>query len=189
MAYVPAIGLTHPHDDISFARPAARPRCHNSKQPIKIDSGIRNAPKTRRLVRCDPWHPNGQLAAAWSKAILYGLEAEPGMRRFPVAILAVASMIGGTLLSPIEPSLAGDLRNRPHSARSQELPFPRSERSQSIRTSSACWSECGSYCAWGLAGCLEQDTQGRCIKLTDTCDRYCQRSCRGSGGPLLAIDF
>jgi hypothetical protein len=78
---------------------------------------------------------------------------------------------------------------RPSHERSQVPPFPRSERTQSVWASGACWSECGSYCAWGEAGCLVRDSQGTCLKLTDTCDRYCQRQCRTSGGPLLPLDF
>lgn len=88
------------------------------------------------------------------------------------------------------PALAADVAVRPAAAaRSFALPFPRSERAQSVWASGACWSECGSYCAWGEAGCLTRDTQGQCLKLTDTCDRYCQRACRTSGGPLLPLDF
>jgi hypothetical protein len=71
----------------------------------------------------------------------------------------------------------------------QELPFVRSERAASVWASGACWSECGSYCAWGMAGCLERDAQGQCVKLADKCDRYCQRECRGMGGPFLPIEF
>ena len=78
---------------------------------------------------------------------------------------------------------------RPLAPRAYVLPFPRSERAQSVWASGACWSECGSYCAWGEAACLERDTQGQCLKLTDDCDRTCQRSCRTSGGPYLPLDF
>lgn len=70
-----------------------------------------------------------------------------------------------------------------------DLPFPRSERAESVWASGACWTECGSYCAWGMAGCLQEDLQGRCLKLTDKCDRYCQRECRTRGGPYLPIEF
>ncbi len=76
-----------------------------------------------------------------------------------------------------------------YSAAGHDLPFPRSERARSVWASGACWRECGSYCAWGLAGCLEVDPQGRCLRLTDRCDRYCQRECRTQAGPLLPIDF
>ena len=41
----------------------------------------------------------------------------------------------------------------------------------------------------GAGGLPERDAQGQCLKLTDTCDRYCQRHCRTSGGPLLPLDF
>jgi hypothetical protein len=67
------------------------------------------------------------------------------------------------------------------------LPFPRSERAQSVWESGACWSDCGAYCAWGQAACLKVDTQGACIASTDACDRYCQKTCRSSGGPFLPI--
>ena len=69
------------------------------------------------------------------------------------------------------------------------LPFPRSERAASVWAGDACGRECGSHCAWGMVGCLSHDTQGRCLALVDTCDRYCQGQCRSAGGPLLPIDF
>ena len=72
---------------------------------------------------------------------------------------------------------------------SSDLPFPRSERAQSVWASDRCWKECGAYCAWGLAGCLQQDSQGLCLKLTDKCDRHCQRECRTMGGPFLPIEL
>ena len=74
-------------------------------------------------------------------------------------------------------------------AHSSELPFPRSKRAEAVWASDACWSDCGSYCTWGLAGCLKEDSQGRCLKFTDKCDRYCQRQCRTRGGPLLSVEF
>jgi hypothetical protein len=68
-------------------------------------------------------------------------------------------------------------------------PFSHSVRSQLVWDSGACWSECGSYCAWAMNGCLYEDTQGRCLATTDACDRYCQRNCRSYyGGPFLPID-
>jgi len=76
-----------------------------------------------------------------------------------------------------------------YNAHGADLPFPRGKRAESVWASGACWSQCGSYCAWGLAGCLKEDAQGRCLKLTDKCDRYCQRECRTWGGPLLPIEF
>jgi hypothetical protein len=67
-------------------------------------------------------------------------------------------------------------------------PFARSARAQTVWDSGACWSECGAYCTWALNGCLYSDTQGHCLAYTDECDRYCQRSCRTYGGPLLPIE-
>lgn len=69
------------------------------------------------------------------------------------------------------------------------LPFPRSERAQSVWASGACWDDCGSHCTWGIAACLHYDAQGHCLKLGDACDRYCQRQCRTMGGPLVPDIF
>ena len=121
------------------------------------------------------------------------------MRRAIVATMTRALILIAVLLTGIGAATAADVSYRPSlygpSAYRQSLerplvlPFPRSERAQSVWASGACWSECGSYCAWGEAGCLTRDAQGQCLKLTDTCDRYCQRQCRTSGGPLLPLDF
>lgn len=69
------------------------------------------------------------------------------------------------------------------------LPFPRSKRAAAVWASDRCWKECGSYCGWGMAGCLQQDPQGQCLKLTDKCDRYCQRECRTMAGPYLPFEL
>ncbi len=109
--------------------------------------------------------------------------------------IGLIALLGLLLLLPgLSAAVAADLGAgagpvRAPTVRSKVLPFPRSERAQSVWASGACWSECGSYCAWGEAGCLSRDPQGRCLKLTDTCDRYCQRECRTSAGPLLPLDF
>ena len=76
-----------------------------------------------------------------------------------------------------------------YDGRSSELPFPRSERAQAVWASGRCWKECGSYCAWGMADCLQRDSQGLCLKLTDRCDRYCQRECRTGAGPFLPFEL
>ena len=109
-------------------------------------------------------------------------------------VVILALLLGGIVLPAAGPAMGADLK--PMKASSWRsplyrdvLPFPRSERAQSVWASRACWSDCGSYCAWGLAGCLERDAQGQCVRLTDACDRYCQRECRTSGGPLLPLDF
>ena len=108
-----------------------------------------------------------------------------------IAIFTSVLLTGGASAADLtyRPSLERQSVYRPSLERSRVLPFPRSERAQSVWASGTCWSECGSYCAWGEAGCLTRDSQGQCLKLTDTCDRYCQRQCRTSGGPLLSLDF
>jgi hypothetical protein len=71
---------------------------------------------------------------------------------------------------------------------SPEAAFPLTKRAEAVWASGACWSECGSYSTWNMVACLERDKQGRCLKLTDAADRYCQRQCRTRGGPFLPID-
>jgi hypothetical protein len=87
------------------------------------------------------------------------------------------------------PASAGDVAAASHVGRPTALPFPRSERAQSIWASAACWTDCNAHCTWGLAGCLTRDAQGHCLKLGDACDRYCQRDCRTRGGPLVSDIF
>jgi hypothetical protein len=69
-----------------------------------------------------------------------------------------------------------------------ELPFPRGPRAQAVWDANACWSQCGAYCAWAMASCLETTPQGTCLLYTDSCDRHCLRSCRTLAGPLLPLD-
>ena len=104
------------------------------------------------------------------------------------SLILIALLLAGIVVYSAGPAAAADGKWRYNTQRS-ELPFPRSERAQTVWATGACWSECGSYCAWGQTGCLERDSQGQCLKLTDKCDRFCQRECRTSGGPLLPIDF
>lgn len=110
------------------------------------------------------------------------------------AMALIALFLGVFCVASIAPAHAADLNPMQAStwrmtAPRDVLPFPRSERAESVWASGACWSECGSYCAWGQTQCLERDSQGQCLKLTDKCDRYCQRQCRTSGGPLLPIEM
>jgi len=69
------------------------------------------------------------------------------------------------------------------------LPFARSERAAAIWDERACWSECGAHTAWGMTTCLQYDVQGRCLRLADKADRFCQRACRTMGGPLVSGIF
>ena len=107
------------------------------------------------------------------------------------ALLPVALLLGGLVLSTGDccPARAAESAALTYFGRAPALPFPRWERAQSVWASGACWSDCGAHCAWGLAACLARDAQGRCLKLGDACDRYCQRQCRASGGPLVSDIF
>jgi hypothetical protein len=112
---------------------------------------------------------------------------KPSIVLFALLWIGILGPVGGTAgAADIQASTAPPWR---YNAPGSTLPFPRNERAQSVWASGACWSECGSYCAWGQAGCLAHDAQGQCLKLTDTCDRYCQRECRTSGGPLIPDIF
>jgi hypothetical protein len=142
-----------------------------------------------KAVRSSWIVPIRWLAAAINGAIV--TTVRKAMKRLVVLTVLI---IGGIILPSTGPIAAADdtaLRNVPwrYTLHREELPFRRSKRAQSVWASGACWSECGSHCAWGQTGCLQHDGQGRCLKLTDACDRYCQRECRTNGGPLLPIDF
>ena len=110
-------------------------------------------------------------------------------------IRAVVLLITLTLgvLVPASRAAAGDIGALRHSVRSGErvyvLPFSRSERSRSVWGETACWQDCQRSCAWGLTECLYRDAQGACLQITDRCDRYCQRECRGRGGPYLPTGY
>ena len=100
---------------------------------------------------------------------------------------AMAAILFSSLSIVTGPARAAEPAYR--SVPERTLPFPRSERAQSVWASGVCWSECGSYTTWNLVACLDRDSQGRCLKRADAADRACQRECRTSGGPLLPLDF
>ena len=104
-------------------------------------------------------------------------------------LLAGLAAIGIVMIAGAAFAAEGKTMTWRYNAHSSDLPFPRSERAQSVWASDRCWKECGAYCAWGLAGCLQQDSQGLCLKLTDRCDRSCQRQCRTYGGPFLPFEL
>lgn len=118
------------------------------------------------------------------------------MKSLPILLaLLVGAVLGGLCLAAASPAQAADLST--HRARTAMVatqrgavpPFPRSERSQSVWASDACWSGCQSYCTWDEAACFRVDEQGNCLMRTDHCDRICQRQCRTMGGPLVPDIF
>jgi hypothetical protein len=97
------------------------------------------------------------------------------------AEMRVSRYAGATVVGPHLPVWRYNRPNPP--------PFTRGARAQAVWDSGACWSECGSYCAWAMNGCLYEDTQGVCLSYTDACDRYCQRKCRTyTAGPFLPVE-
>lgn len=102
-------------------------------------------------------------------------------------LILIGLLFGGILMPAADQAIGADLWSGRPAVHGRYLPFPRSERAQSVWAAGACWSECGSYCAWGMANCLKRDSQGICLQRTDTCDRYCQRECRTRGGPLVGL--
>jgi len=109
------------------------------------------------------------------------------MRLFLITLLLLLSgpVAAAELTPAVRSSVSTELR---------ALPYPRAPRATAVWNERACWSQCGSHCAWGMAACLRQEkvgqmSQGTCLKLTDRCDRSCQRDCRTAGGPLLPDVF
>lgn len=116
------------------------------------------------------------------------------MQRISLFVVLLLALVGGTIASASAADVTAGYREaRPEIWRfnrhSKDLPFPRDMRAQAVWGERACWSDCQSYCTWGEASCLERDPQGRCLKLTDRCDRQCQRECRTRGGPLVPDIF
>jgi hypothetical protein len=112
----------------------------------------------------------------------------------PVLSLVLGVTLACALFAAAPQAIAADVtvrHNTQDGAVVRALPYPRSQRAQAIWDERACWSECGAHSAWGMAACLERDNQGRCLRLTDQADRYCQRACRTSGGPFVpgVFDF
>ena len=155
---------------IQTASPAIYPNITNRRRCAEV-------PQPSRRLLAD-WHyrryraPRGRALRMKRTGILLGLVC-----------------VGFVIVSPATLAAEGKGSSWRYNAHSPEPPFPRSKRAESIWASDQCWMDCGSYCAWGLAGCLKEDSQGRCLKFTDKCDRYCQRACRTRGGPLLPIEF
>jgi hypothetical protein len=108
-----------------------------------------------------------------------------------LTIIFLGLLFAGIVVSPSDPAAAADMTiwRSGAPAHVRALPFPRSKRAQAVWASDACWRDCQAHCTWSEATCLKFDAQGRCLSLTDSCDRYCQRDCRAWGGPLLPIDF
>ena len=110
----------------------------------------------------------------------------------PLAILHAVRAVLVLLIALLStaPAMAADgaLPVRAESP-ARQLPYPRESRAEAVWNERACWSGCGAYCAWGMAACLRNDTQGTCLKLTDRCDRACQRGCRNAGGPFVPDVF
>jgi hypothetical protein len=109
------------------------------------------------------------------------------MTRLRVGIGLV--LIAGAMCAGVAYAGDGKMATWRYDAHTRELPFSREERAESVWASGHCWKECGAYCAWGMAGCLKEDSQGRCLKLTDRCDRYCQRECRTMAGPFVPFEL
>jgi hypothetical protein len=124
-----------------------------------------------------------KVVAAGLEARRRGVIVAPMWRILLVLALLTAGSGGPALAADTGPGLRSAETVTP---RLRPLPFPRGERAASVWDERACWTDCQSYCTWGAARCLEVDAQGRCLTLTDRCDRICQRECRGQGGPLLA---
>ena len=115
---------------------------------------------------------------------------EPMTDRFiKRAVVLFGLLLVGILVAGSARALDGKAPSWRYNAHNPDLPFSHSRRAEAVWASAACWSECGSYCGWGVAGCVQENAQGRCLKLTDKCERYCQRQCRTWGGPLLPIEF
>jgi hypothetical protein len=104
------------------------------------------------------------------------------------AAVLIGLIFGGIVMPSAELAAAAERALVPPPGNAQALPFARSPGAESVWASGACWSQCQSICTRDLFSCLQFDSQGRCLKHTDACDRACQRDCRSRGGPYLPIE-
>ena len=66
--------------------------------------------------------------------------------------------------------------------------IPRSPEASLVWAADACWRGCAQDCGRHFQACLSANAPENCISQNDACDRFCQRECRGYGGPLLPLD-
>src|ERR1044071_8976448 len=107
------------------------------------------------------------------------------MRKLLIALV----FIGGCSTPTLAADAAGGRTTSVIAPTERQLPFPRTDRAASVWNERACWSECGSRTAWGMAECLKRDPEGVCLERADHADRMCQRACRATGGPYLPDIF
>lgn len=116
------------------------------------------------------------------------------MHRTTISVTLLLMLIVGIIVPAGAADVSSSYRDvRPEIWRfnrhSKDLPFQRDARAQAVWSERACWSDCQSFCTWNEAACFQLDAQGRCLKLTDRCDRACQRECRTRGGPFVPDIF
>jgi hypothetical protein len=69
-----------------------------------------------------------------------------------------------------------------------KTPYPQGKRSTSVWASDACWRDCKSACTWKMEYCVRSNSADECRPHLDSCDRTCQRECRGPwSGPILGF--
>ena len=84
------------------------------------------------------------------------------------------------------------LENRPDivfpGKRLHITPYPLSKRAASKWDDDFCWRACTGQSGWRFQDCARVAGPETCRFSFDADNRYCQRTCRSRGGPLLPLD-
>lgn len=65
--------------------------------------------------------------------------------------------------------------------------YPLSRRAAAVHAGESCWRACEHAAAQAFLFCMRQRPLTPCVAGNDAADRYCLRSCRLSGGPLVDL--
>jgi hypothetical protein len=108
------------------------------------------------------------------------------MKTLAAAVLLISGLFASAMANDYT------LENRPEVSFKRGpvhvTPYPQGKRAASVWNSDACWRDCKSACTWKMEYCVGSADPDTCRPHLDSCDRTCQRECRGPwSGPLLGF--
>ncbi len=67
-------------------------------------------------------------------------------------------------------------------------PYPASKFAAAVWSDDYCWRTCTGQSGWRYQDCWRVNGPEACRQDLDANNRFCQRTCRSRGGPLLPLD-
>jgi hypothetical protein len=67
-------------------------------------------------------------------------------------------------------------------------PYPASKFAAAVWADDFCWRTCTGQSGWRFQDCWRVKGAAACRDHLNADNRYCQRTCRSQGGPLLPLD-